>query len=140
MFDRCLYFNTNHLSRVVSKLWKEAYAEVNLSPSHAYLLRLLLKQPGLVQKEIGQQLHLEKSTITRFVDKMVDEGYLVRSTAASRNLKEQQIFATAKAKKMAIRLEQIGDELYHKMQSAIDAKTLSSLVSSIKNTANSIQS
>ncbi len=138
MFDRCLYFNSNHLSRVVGKIWKDAFAEVGLAPSHAYLLRLLLKHPGLVQKEIGEKLHLEKSTITRFVDKMVEEGYLQRKTPHSGNLKEQQIYPTKKAKKISNRLEEIGDLLYLRMQSVIKNNLLGELVGNIKQTANSL--
>ncbi|MCF6193385.1 MAG: MarR family transcriptional regulator, partial [Kangiellaceae bacterium] len=75
MFDRCLYFNTNHLARTVGKIWQEAFEEVGLAPAHAYLLRLVLEQPGIAQSKISAELHLEKSTITRFIDKMVDQGY-----------------------------------------------------------------
>jgi len=140
MFDRCIYFNTNHLSRVVGKIWKDAFAELGLAPSHAYLLRLLNKQPGLVQKQISEQLHLEKSTITRFVDKMVDEGFLIRKSPVNGNLKDEQIFPTAKSKKIAVRLEQIGDESYAKMQVTLEKNMLSEMVGNIKSTANKISS
>ena len=138
MFDRCIYFNTNHLSRVVGKIWKDAFAELELAPSHAYLLRLLNKQPGLVQKQISEQLHLEKSTITRFVDKMTDEGYLIRKIPVNGNLKEQQIFPTKKSKRIAKRLEQIGDELYAQMQLTLETQMLGEMVDNIKSTAKKI--
>jgi DNA-binding MarR family transcriptional regulator len=135
MFDRCLYFNTNHLSRLIEKRWKDAYSELELAPAHAYLLRLVLKQPGMAQKDIAATLYLEKSTITRFIDKMVNEGYLKRAQAASGSLKEQNIYPTAKAEKIAMRLNEIGDELYKSMQDILDQKTLIQLVSSIRETS-----
>jgi len=138
MFDRCLYFNTNHLARVVSKIWQNAFDELGLAPAHAYLLRLVIEQPGMAQKAIALELHLEKSTITRFIDKMVREGYLIRKSATSGNLKEQLIFPTNKAKKIGARLEEIGDSLYKKMTETIDAKELTTLVKGIKNMANKL--
>ncbi len=128
MFDRCLYFNTNHLSRVVSKIWKEAYAELDLAPAHAYLLRLVLEKPGLAQKEIAAELHLEKSTITRFIDKMVEEGYLQRKVSNDENQKEQSIFPTRKADNIKKALNDIGDSLYARMQQKIQQDDLSALV------------
>ena len=133
MFDRCLYFNTNHLSRIVGKIWVDAFAPLGLAPAHAYLLRLVLKKPGLLQKEIGEQLHLEKSTITRFVDKMVKQGYLIRQSSVVENVKYQHIFATTKAKNIAEKLEETGDELYKKMQQAINIEDLTALVNTMRN-------
>lgn len=128
MFERCLYFNTNHLSRVVNKIWKDAYSELGLAPAHAYLLRLVLEKPGLAQKEIAAELNLEKSTITRFIDKMDAEGYLQRKAPSTNNLKEQCIFPTSKAKKIERRLNEIGNELYADMQKKLSIDDLTSLV------------
>lgn len=138
MFDRCLYFNTNHLARLIEKRWKDAYSELELAPAHAYLLRLVLEQPGLLQKDIAQLLHLDKSTITRFVQKMSDAGYLKRKLPASGNLKEQAIFPTPKAKKIEQALNDIGDQLYASMKSLLSEKDLMQLVASIKDTAKKV--
>lgn len=123
MFDRCLYFNTNRLSRMVGKVWNDAYRELELAPAHAYLLRLVLDEPGLSQKEIGEALHLEKSTVTRFIDKMVEQDYLKRCYDS-----QPGIFPTAKSKKIHTRLNEIGNELYKNMQQSIGKDNLSQLV------------
>lgn len=132
MFDRCLYFNTNVLARKIDKLWAEAYGELGLAPAHAYLLRLVLEKPGLVQKEIAQELSLEKSTITRFIDKMVEENYLYRAAAASGNLKEQSIYPTERAINIKDTLNEIGNQLYKKMQGLLNEDELKLIVSKIK--------
>ncbi len=132
MFDRCLYFNTNRLSRKISKIWTQAYSELNLAPAHAYLLRLVLEYPGISQKSIADELALDKSTITRFVDKMVDEGYLLRGTNKTEGSNSPGIYPTAKAKKIAKRLNTIGDELYQTIQKAINKEELMQLVSLIR--------
>lgn len=122
MFERCLYFNTNKLARRVNKLWNEAYAELDLAPAHAYLLRLVLSNPGITQKEIALELGLDKSTVTRFIDKMESEAYLQRLAQGESN--SPAIRASAKARKIEDKLNEIGDALYAKMQSLIDAEQL----------------
>ena len=68
MFDRCLYFNVNTLARLVNKKWTQAFVQYDLSPAHGYMLRAVLAQPGISQKQLANELKLAKSTITRFVD------------------------------------------------------------------------
>lgn len=138
MFDRCLYFNTNHLSRVVTKLSNDAYKHLDLSASHAYLLRLVLQQPGLLQKEIGELLYLEKSTITRFINKMVNQGYLLRKPLIIEETKYQYIYATNKLEIIASELENIGTEFYERMVKIISVDELSRLVNNIKDVTNKL--
>lgn len=131
MFDRCLYFNTNVLARKVDKLWAQAYGELGLAPAHAYLLRLLLEKPGLVQRDIAQELSLEKSTITRFIDKMVEEDYLYR-TISKGSLREQAVYPTEKAIALKDKLNETGNQLYKKMQQLLNEDELKSMVGKIR--------
>ena len=132
MFERCLYFNANHLSRVVNKLMNDAYASVGLSAAHAYLLRLVLDNPGLLQKEIGSMLHLEKSTITRFLNKMVDEGYLLRKPSIIDEIKYQHIYPTAQALNIKEELTAIGESVYKHMADAINPDEFVKIVDKIR--------
>ncbi len=138
MFERCLYFNTNHLSRVVDKIWKDAFAPLGLSPAHAYLLRLVLSQPGLQQKDIGNELQLEKSTITRFIDKMVESGYLVRQSTSVDDVKYKRIFATNKATAIESELQNIGDRLFQSMTKCIGENEMKKFVKSARDISNNL--
>ena len=135
MFERCLYFNVNALTRKINRVWKEAYETVGLSPSHAYLLRLILAEPGLPQHTIAETLNLEKSTITRFINKMESEGYITRNVPATRNTSEQVIYPTEKAKQLHSQLERIGDELYDIMLKTIGTDELKQLVTDLRKTS-----
>ena len=135
MFERCLYFNINALTRKVNRIWKDAFETVGLSPSHAYLLRLVLAEPGLPQHSIAETMNLEKSTITRFIDKMESEGYITRKVPATRNTSEQVIYPTEKAKRLHSQLERIGDELYDNMLKTIGTDELKQLVADLRESA-----
>ncbi|MSQ99397.1 MAG: MarR family transcriptional regulator [Xanthomonadales bacterium] len=128
MFDRCLYFNSNVLVRKIEKIWIDAYSEVGLAPAHAYFLRLVLEKPGLAQREIVVELSLDKSTITRFVDKMALDGYLYRAASPTGNLKEQCIFPTEKCLRLKEPLNAIGAGLYKRMQEVFSPEELKSMV------------
>lgn len=128
MFDRCLYFNINHLAWVVNRKWDEAFKEYGLSSSHAYLLRVVLAQPGLTQREIGDVLLLDKSTITRFVNALEKKKLIKRTSQNSADAREQRIVPTPAALKVHKALEQSGQQLYEEMQRMLGRADLEHLV------------
>ena len=134
MFERCLYFNVNALARKVNQIWEEAFADLGLSPAHAYLLRLILSSPGMVQKEIAKELRLEKSTVTRFIDALEEGGYLKRSKVG----REQTIAPTRAANRLEKELNRRGDALYQRMVDELGTTNLTSLVRQLRETGNKL--
>lgn len=132
MFERCLYFNLNSLTRKVNRIWDQAFAEYDLSPAHGYLLRLVLAEPGLNQKQLAQQLNLNKSTITRFIDALENKGLVNRKKAMTEDAREQIIIASKQAEKLQKRLENTGDTLYRQMQQQLGKDELIQLVQQLK--------
>ena len=135
MFERCLYFNINALTRKINKIWDQAFAEFGLSPSHAYLLRLVLTSPLITQKEIAEELKLEKSTVTRFIDTLEEKGYLKRK----KNGREQNIHPTAAARKLEDKLNTRGEELYKQMTTSIGRSSLLNLVDQLRESEHKIR-
>ena len=54
ILHNCLYFTANSLARQVSHLAEEEFRYTGLSPSHAFLLMLVIKQPGITPKELSE--------------------------------------------------------------------------------------
>lgn len=77
-FHQCIYFASQALARKVEKLAIACWQPVGLSPSHAYLLMLVLENPGIQPMEICQQLQLTPSTITRLTEKLESNGLVHR--------------------------------------------------------------
>ncbi len=132
MFERCLYFNINALARAVNRIWDEAFQELGLSPAHAYLLRLVLAEPGASHKAIASELKLEKSTVTRFIDSLQDKGLLKRSKIGVEDSREQRVFPTEKAKRIEVALEKKGDALYQKMCTNLGEAEMKTLVTRLR--------
>lgn len=139
MFDRCLYFNVNALARVVNKKWDEAFKQYDLSPAHGYLLRVVLSMPGISQKQLADELRLEKSTITRFVDVLQKKGFVVRKRGDTEDARELSIYATNQANEIHAKLEELGDTLYQTMVSQVGAENLKRLVAELRETIKKIE-
>jgi len=139
MFDRCLYFNVNALARVVNKKWAQAFAQYDLSPAHGYMLRAVLAQPGISQKQLASELRLEKSTITRFVDALQKKGLVIRKKVSAEDARESCIYATEQAQAIHLELESLGEELYETMIADIGEENLKLLVSKLRESTKKIE-
>ena len=135
MFERCLYFNLNELTRKINRVWENAFDEFGLSPAHAYLLRLVLENPGISQKEISSELKLEKSTVSRFIDALVKQNLLVRNKSG----RDSTILPTNDAKKMEVQLNNKGDELYTRMGTLLGDDNLERLVRVLRHTSQKLE-
>jgi DNA-binding MarR family transcriptional regulator len=78
MFDHCLYFNTTALARRLEREWTEAFAAFELSPPQAFMLRVVLAKPGLLQRELADELSIARPTATRALDFLQSKGLIVR--------------------------------------------------------------
>lgn len=139
MFDRCLFFNINALTRLINKQWAAAFDTFNLSPAHGYMLRVVLAEPGITQKDLASELRLEKSTVTRFVDVLEKKGLVSRNKTASEDGRSLNIYPTPTAEKMHSSLEALGNDLYQTMISNFGKDELESLVSQLREGAKKIE-
>jgi DNA-binding MarR family transcriptional regulator len=116
-FSKCLYFTSNALARKMEKLAQESWNKVDLSPSHAYLLMLVIEEPGLQPGTLAEQLQLQPSTITRLVEKLESRKLVVRTTGG----KVTNVYPTPRGKEMLPRLKECLQD-FHGACSAIMGK------------------
>jgi DNA-binding MarR family transcriptional regulator len=100
-FSKCLYFTSNALARKVEKLAIESWKPVDLSPSHGYLLLLVLEEPGIQPGTIANQLQLTPSTISRLIEKLEERKLVVRTTEG----KTTNVYPSPKAKQLLPELQ-----------------------------------
>ncbi len=137
MFEKCIYFNTNALARQINKIWDDAFKPLGLSPSHAYVLRLVLDQPGISMKQIAEELELAPSTVTRFVDSLINKKLLNRLSDGD-DKRGTKILPTPQAKKIHKKLEKTGEQLYSRLNDLIGKKSFSGLVSDMRGIRNKL--
>jgi DNA-binding MarR family transcriptional regulator len=131
MFEECLYFNSNALARTVTRIWTEAYRSFDLSPPHAFMLRVVLAKPGLMPRELASELSLSRSTVTRFLDSLEKRGFLVR-TMTAQDGREVQIFPTKSALAIHKELDQTGKKLSKIMHKLIGQQELLETVTNLR--------
>lgn len=99
MFEQCLYFNTTSLARQLEREWTSAFKPFGLTPSQAFMLRVVLDKEPLLQSELATEMNISRPTATRGLDGLVRLG-LVKRVASERDGREQEIHPTKKASDM----------------------------------------
>lgn len=131
MFEECLYFNSNAMARAVTRLWSEAYGRYGLSPSHAFLLRVVLAKPGLLPGELAEELDLSRSTVTRFLDSLEQRNFLIRKQTKEDG-REFEVHPTSKAKAIQRDLNSTGAKLTIRMGELFGERDLSRTVKMLR--------
>ena len=107
-YCKCLYFTANALARKIDKLAQESWNKVDLSPSHAYLLMMVIEEPGMQPSLIARHLQLQPSTVTRLIEKLEEKKLLVRTTEG----KLTNVYPTPKGKELLPKLKECLNDFY----------------------------
>jgi DNA-binding MarR family transcriptional regulator len=73
--EHCLMTRTRRISRVVTSLFDQALRPYGLSSSQFSLLVLIARMNGASRAEIGRANHQERSTSTRNLQLVLDQGW-----------------------------------------------------------------
>lgn len=76
--NSCLFFSASKMSRAFKAKAEDIFTQTGMSPSHAFILYIVNLRERVHQKEVGDYLHLTPSTITRFVDKLIQKRLIVK--------------------------------------------------------------
>jgi DNA-binding MarR family transcriptional regulator len=96
MFEQCLYFNTTSLARQLEREWTKAFKPFGLTPSQAFMLRVVLDKAALLQSELALEMNISRPTATRGLDGLERLG-LIKRLASMKDGREQEIHPTKKA-------------------------------------------
>jgi MarR family transcriptional regulator, temperature-dependent positive regulator of motility len=99
MFDHCIYFNTAALARQLEREWAVAFEPFDLSPPQAFMLRVILAKPGILQKDLANELGISRPTATRALDHL-SRKQLVRRRGSDQDGREIELVPTEKAVSM----------------------------------------
>lgn len=133
MFDHCLYFNTTALARLLEREWAAAFKPFGLTPSQAFMLRVVLARPGLLQSELAEALAISRSTASRTLDGLQKLGFLERR-ATERDGREAAIEPTAAAASIREELNAASGEVTRRLKKALQADQFEDTVSKLKKT------
>lgn len=131
MFDHCLYFNASALARLLEREWGDAFKSFDLTPPQAFMLRVILQRPGLLQKEIAEALAISRPTATRLLDAL-EEKRLIERRASDNDGRETVIFPTDKASKIKQPLNDAAAAVTARIRKTLGAAEFAGAVEKIK--------
>ena len=104
----CLYFTSNTMSRLINKITEDAFIPTGLAPSYAFLMMVVIEEESIGIGKLADTLKLAPSTVTRFVDKLIEKDFLKRE----QNGRNITITATVKGKKLLPLIKESWKRLY----------------------------
>jgi MarR family transcriptional regulator, temperature-dependent positive regulator of motility len=131
MFDHCLYFNTTALARRLEQEWAEAFKAFGLTSPQAFMLRAVLKRPGLLQSELSEELSIARATATRGLDGLEAKGYVERHRTAGDG-REVSILPTSDAVRIATALNDASGAVTTKLKKTLGSVEFTDTVSKIR--------
>ncbi|KYF70375.1 MarR family winged helix-turn-helix transcriptional regulator [Sorangium cellulosum] len=131
MFDHCLYFNTTSLARLLERAWSAAFAPFGLTPPQGFLLRVVLKRPGLSQRELAEIMTIARPTATRILDGLVGRGLVERRTGEA-DAREQHIHPTCAAEQIAGALDAASADVTRRLKQALGKQVFDQAVGQLR--------
>lgn len=134
-YCQCLYFTANSLARKIEKLAIESWKAVNLPPSHAYLLMLIIEDAGIQPGALAEQMQLTPSTITRLIEKLEEKKLVVRTTEG----KTTNVYPTPKAKELLPKLNSCVKHFYEKYSNILGKEESARLVANMNKVSDKLK-
>lgn len=122
------------MARKIDKLAQESWSKVDLSPSHAYLLMMVLEEPGIQPGFLADHLQLQPSTVTRLVEKLEEKKLLVRTTEG----KMTNVYPTPKGKELLPKLKECLNEFYTRYSAILGKDESAKLVQNMGKVADKL--
>jgi DNA-binding MarR family transcriptional regulator len=137
MFDQCLYFNTTSLARLLEREWTTAFKPFELSPPQAFLLRTVLAQPGLLQRELADMMTIARPTATRLLDGLQEKGFIERCDSASDG-REWEIHPTRQARAIETGLNEASGAVTKRLKKQLGTNVFTDVVGQLKDIRSSL--
>jgi DNA-binding MarR family transcriptional regulator len=80
----CLSTRIRQLSRIITRVYDDALRPLGITASQFTLLTQLAQQDGITAVEIGHTLDIEKSTLSRNLKRLLNDGHITMDPPAGR--------------------------------------------------------
>lgn len=138
MFDHCMYFNTTALARQLEREWVQAFKPFGLTPPQAFMLRVILAQPGLLQREIADIMSISRPTATRALDGLQEKG-LIRRTESQADGREWVIEPTEEAVSIKVALNEASGAVTKRLKRVLGGMQFDDTVSKIRGVRSALE-
>jgi DNA-binding MarR family transcriptional regulator len=123
--------HTTSLARKLEREWSQAFKEFGLTPSQAFLLRVVLQKNGALQSELAREMNISRSTATRTLDQLEKLHYVQRQQSANDG-RETVIVSTVRAKNIWTELNEASGEVTKRMKRTLGDRAFKDVVATVK--------
>ena len=131
MFEQCLYFNATSLARKLEREWAQAFKAFDLTPSQAFLLRVVLEKQTALQRELASEMNISRSTATRTLDQLEKLGYVERRESENDG-RETIIAPTSKAQSIWEAINEASGAVTKRMKCTLGDDFFKNVVANVK--------
>jgi DNA-binding MarR family transcriptional regulator len=138
MFEHCLYFNTTSLARQLEREWVRAFRPFGLTPSQAFMLRVILEKQSITSTDLSDELNITKATCSRTLTGLIDLGFVTKLQAGSDG-RSYELQATLSATLIRDDINQASGEVTKKIKKIIGSDQFEITVKSLRSIGASIK-
>ena len=138
MFEQCLYFNTASLARQLEREWTSAFKPFGLTPSQAFMLRVVLNKASLLQSELASEMNISRPTATRALDGL-ERLSLIKRVASEKDGREQEIHPTKKAMGMKEAINAASAAVAKRLKKSLGTSHFEDAVDQIRSISSSLK-
>ncbi|MEI6174815.1 MAG: MarR family winged helix-turn-helix transcriptional regulator [Bacteroidota bacterium] len=126
-YCNCLYYSSNALARVVTRMAEVEFSAVDLAPSYAFVIMTVNKNPGIHAGELAEIMMLTPSTMTRLVDKLESRGLVKKHNEGRITM----IYPTATSVEMNEAIKAAWHKLYLRIADVLGKENARQLTGSV---------
>jgi len=109
MSQQCVARRLRQVNRTITRLYDEALRPHGLTVNQLNILAVIISEKQIRPGQLGQALGMEKSTVSRTVDRMVRKDWL--KVAPGADSRTQLLSVTVKGRKLLLSVTPIWDDL-----------------------------
>lgn len=109
MSQECVARRLRQVNRTVTRLYDEALRPHGLTVNQLNILAVIISEKQIRPGQLGQALGMEKSTVSRTVDRMVGKGWL--KVTAGQDSRTQLLTVTTKGNQLLLSVTPVWDTL-----------------------------
>lgn len=109
MSQECVARRLRQVNRTVTRLYDEALRPYGITVNQLNILAVIISEKQIRPGQLGQALGMEKSTVSRTVDRMMRKDWL--KSSPGKDSRTQLLKVTAKGRKLLLSVTPIWDSL-----------------------------
>ncbi|MEM9807078.1 MAG: MarR family transcriptional regulator [Cyanobacteria bacterium P01_D01_bin.56] len=109
MTNDCIAMRLRQLNRMVTRLYDEALRPLGFTVNQLNILATIVSRGPIAPSQLGQMLAMEKSTVSRTIDRMQKHGWI--EIGPGKDKRSQSLKATPKGRQLLLAAAPVWDEL-----------------------------